>query len=353
MKTSDFYYKLPSEFIAQQPLPERTQSRMMVVSRETGSVEHRRVFDLPELVRPGDLIVVNDTRVFPARIWGCKEDTGGKVEILLIEETGDNIWDALVRASRPARIGAWLSLASGRIRAEVISSQGDGRVTLQLFHEHPVMDILEEEGMTPLPPYIKRPRHACKEDSSGQKSFDKNRYQTVYARTAGAIAAPTAGLHLTVELMNQLKKQGARITAITLHVGPGTFRPVKTENVEQHRMEPEKYSVSSETAGMIRETLSRKGRIIAVGSTVVRTLETVVSEYGSVVPAQGRTAMFIVPPYKFQVVNIMLTNFHLPESTLLMMVSAFAGSDLWRRAYQAAIEKRYRFYSYGDCMLII
>lgn len=353
MKTSEFYYELPSELIAQQPAPRRCEARMMIVSRKTGSIKHRRVYDLPEWIRPGDLLVVNDTRVFPARVFGRKEESGGQVEILLIEETADNTWEALIRASRLPRMGSWLSLASGCIRAEVIARHRNGRVTLKLFHERPLMDILDEEGVAPLPPYIKRPCNGSSPTDPGQNHFDKNRYQTVYASVPGAIAAPTAGLHLTLDLLNKLKQQDVRIASITLHVGPGTFIPVKTENVEQHHMESERYSVSSETAQMIQETMSRKGRIVAVGSTVVRTLETVVSENGTVVPGQGRSSMFIVPSYKFRVVDVMLTNFHLPASTLLMLVSAFAGLDLCRKAYQVAIEKRYRFYSYGDCMLMI
>ena len=353
MKTSDFDYKLPHELIAQQPAPERTQARMMVVRRDTGSIVHRRFSDLPDLLRPADLIVVNNTRVFPARVFGYKEETGGHVEILFIEETAEKTWEAFVRASRAPRVGSRLSLASGRIRAQVLALRANGRVLLKLSYEGRLSDILDEKGVSPLPPYIKRPCPGTSPDNATQRTFDLNRYQTVYAQVNGTVAAPTAGFHFSVELLNTLKQQGILCTSITLHVGPGTFTPIKTENVEQHQMESERFSISPEAARMIGDTLTGKGRIIAVGSTVVRTLETVVSEYGSVVAAKDRTSLFIYPPYTFRVVDVMLTNFHLPASTLLMMVSAFAGVELSRRAYQLAIQERYRFYSYGDCMLIV
>lgn len=353
MKTSDFEYELPTELIAQQPASERTQARMMVIRRDTGSIEHRHVSDLPEWLKPGDLLVVNDTRVFPARVFGCKEGTGGRVEILLIEETAKHTWEALVRASRAPRVGASFSLASGRLQAQVVARHENGRVELRLAHDRPLFEILEQEGVPPLPPYIKRPRPDSGTSHTNRRASDATRYQTVYAKVPGAIAAPTAGLHFSVELLDKLERQGVRHAAITLHVGPGTFVPVKTEDVEQHRMEAEKYIVSPAVARLIRETLDGKGRLVAVGSTVVRTLETVASEHGSIVPAQGRSSLFIVPPYSFKAADAMLTNFHLPVSTVLMMVSAFTGIDLLRRAYQLAIEKRYRFYSYGDCMLIL
>jgi S-adenosylmethionine:tRNA ribosyltransferase-isomerase len=378
MKTSDFEYHLPPELIAQQPLPDRATARMLVVSRKTGGLEHRHVADLPEFLRTGDLLVVNDTRVIPARLFGHKIKTGGRIEALLIEErkgaesacssrsserqavlrtttTSENrvmesVWEAMLKASRSPDSGSLLELASGRIQAEVVARLANGHALLRLTHNQPLMEILNQEGVPPLPPYIKRP-HPKAETS--QTAIDRDRYQTVYARAPGAIAAPTAGLHFTPELLERLKRQGIKHACVTLHVGPGTFKPVTADTVEAHRMEPERYCVPEETARLICETHERKGRIIAVGSTVVRTMETVATEHGDVVAAEGRSGLFIHPPYSFRVVEAILTNFHLPASTLLMMVSAFAGQDLIRRAYATAILERYRFYSYGDCMLIV
>ncbi|MBI2438966.1 MAG: tRNA preQ1(34) S-adenosylmethionine ribosyltransferase-isomerase QueA [Lentisphaerae bacterium] len=346
MKTADFFYHLPPEFIAQQPAPHRAQARLMVVRRAAGACEHHQVTELPALLSPGDLLVVNDTRVIPARLYGRKVGTGGQVEILLVEETAPDIWEALLRASHP-KPGDCLELAGGQIRAEILAV-GEGRVTLRLKHERPLPEILATDGVVPLPPYIKRVRA----DTQAQAA-DRERYQTVYARNPGAVAAPTAGLHFTEALLATLKRQGVRHTAITLHVGPGTFQPVRTAEIEQHRMEAERYTVPEATARLIRETRAKGGRIVAVGSTVVRALETVAAEPGAVAAACGRSNLFIYPPYAFHAVDALLTNFHLPCSTLLMMVSAFAGYDLIRRAYQEAIQERYRFYSYGDCMLIL
>lgn len=392
MKTSEFEYDLPPELIAQQPAPDRTGARMMVVRRATQSLEHRRVVDLPDCLRPGDLLVVNDTRVIPARLFGRKEKTGGQVEVLLIEErrdipprcapgepdnpavlsnryytsvsckgrsierhccppaAGSSIWEVLLKASRFPEPGSFLSLASGRLRAKVLVRLGNGRALLGLIHAGPLMEILDQEGVPPLPPYIKHPQAIIHRD---QLAIDRDRYQTVYARVPGAIAAPTAGLHFTTGLLECLNRQGVERASVTLHVGPGTFQPVSSDTVEAHRMEPERYSVSPETARRITEAQQRQSLIVAVGSTVVRTLETVAAEHGAVAPAEGRSRLFIYPPYSFRVVQAMLTNFHLPASTLLMMVSAFAGQDLIRRAYETAIRERYRFYSYGDCMLIV
>ncbi|MBU4199855.1 MAG: tRNA preQ1(34) S-adenosylmethionine ribosyltransferase-isomerase QueA [Verrucomicrobia bacterium] len=394
MKTSDFTYHLPAELIAQQPAPDRTGARMMIVCRNTGSLERRRVADLPEFLRPGDVLVINDTRVIPARLFGRKEKTGGRVEVLLIEELTDDLirpdklspcrnnssmkiccsgrsqerhavlqttatpagpvmvslWEALVKASRSPETGSFLELASGQIQAEVLARIGNGRALLRLIHDRPLMKILDQEGVPPLPPYIKRPHAVAHRD---QIAVDRDRYQTVYARVPGAIAAPTAGLHFTPDLLECLSRQGVGQASVTLHVGPGTFKPVSSDIVEDHRMEPERYSVSPETARCITEAQQRQSRIVAVGSTVVRTLETVAAEHGAVTPAEGRSRLFIYPPYSFRVVQAMLTNFHLPASTLLMMVSAFAGRDLIRHAYETAIRERYRFYSYGDCMLIL
>ncbi|MBU4365972.1 MAG: tRNA preQ1(34) S-adenosylmethionine ribosyltransferase-isomerase QueA [Verrucomicrobia bacterium] len=411
MKTSDFDYHLPPELIAQQPASERAQARMMVIQRATGVFDHRRVADLPVFLRPGDLLVVNDTRVIPARLYGHKTVpvmgqstvggsemarprgtrgrrkvyhakgvvapyvgpqlaeaigidahhpstaplpvSGGRVEILLIEETAPGIWDALLRA-RHSKPGTRLELAGGQVQAEVLAVKDEGRVTLRLRHERPLLEILETDGVPPLPPYIKRTAA-----NALQRAADRERYQTIYARNPGAVAAPTAGLHFTAALLTTLEQQGVRHAAVTLHVGPGTFKPVTVAEVEQHRMDAERYTVPEVTARLICATREAKGRIVAVGSTVVRTLETVaadhesVVDHGVVVASQGRSDLFIYPPYKFRVVDALLTNFHLPSSSLLMMVSALAGRELILRAYAEAIRERYRFYSYGDCMLIL
>jgi len=269
------------------------------------------------------------------------------VEILLIEETAPDIWDALLRA-RHAKPGARLELAGGQIQAEVLAVKDGGRVMLQLRHARPLFEILETDGVPPLPPYIKRTAA-----NALQRAADRERYQTIYARNSGAVAAPTAGLHFTEALLNTLEQQGVRHAAVTLHVGPGTFKPVTVAEVEQHRMDAERYTMPEVTVRLIRETRAAKGRVVAVGSTVVRTLETVAAQHGAVTVSQGRSDLFIYPPYTFRVVNALLTNFHLPASSLLMMVSALAGRELILRAYAEAIRERYRFYSYGDCMLIV
>lgn len=366
MRTADFNYLLPPELIAQQPPARRTAARMMVIDRARGSLAHHRVRDLPSLLLPGDLLVVNDTRVFPARLYGHKLASGGQVEVLLIEERSSALprsadpsgrplrlsstWEALLKASRFPRAGTWLELAAGLIRAEVISELGQGRALLRLQHAQPLLDILERVGTMPLPPYIKRPRRAVAEQ---QRQLDRARYQTIYARAPGAIAAPTAGLHFSAALLRRLQTRGIEQVAVTLHVGPGTFQPVTTAKVAAHRMEAERYEISAGAAQRIQATRQGAGRVIAVGSTVTRVLETVAAANGDLRAAQGRSRLFIYPPYNFGVVQAMLTNFHLPQSTLLMMVSAFAGRDLIRHAYATAIREQYRFYSYGDCMLIL
>ncbi len=347
MRTADFDYALPVEQIAQQPASERTLARMLVVRRATGALEHRRVNDLPEYLQNGDLLVVNDTQVIPARLWGVKPETGGKVEVLLIEESAPGVWECLLRMRRP-RSGMVFKLASGRIQAEVLAVHGAGRVSLRLGHTGALHDILEAEGAPPLPPYIKR-----RQSGEAWRNSDCARYQTVYARHPGAVAAPTAGLHFTEALLAGLGQRGVRRAAVTLHVGPGTFKPVTAEELERHKMESERYVVPQSAAHEINAVRRAGGRILAVGSTVVRTLETVAGADGSMTASAGRSALFIYPPYKFRVVDLLLTNFHLPRSSLLMMVSAFAGCELVRRAYREAVDQKYRFYSYGDCMLII
>ena len=328
MKASDFDYALPPELIAQQPLPDRAASRMMVVERATGVIHHEQFRNLGAYLHVGDLLVLNDTKVIPARIWSQSP----AVELLLVENLGNNRWSALVKPGHRAKVGAKLRFTPWF--NAVVEGEADfgGRV---LRFEGNVDSYIQHHGAPPLPPYIERAAAAA----------DRDRYQTVYARAAGAIAAPTAGLHFTTAMLEQLHEAGIGHTFITLHVGIGTFRPVKTEIVEEHKMHSEKFSVSAEAAAAMKSANS----IIAVGTTVVRTLETL----GELHDGEGSTDIFIRPPFKFRVVNGLLTNFHLPRSTLLMLVSAFAGRDLILRAYDEAVRKRYRFFSYGDCMLIL
>lgn len=349
LKTSEFDYELPPELIAQEPLEDRAAARMMVVNRRENSIVHARVSDLPAYLRSGDLLVVNDTRVIPARIFGKKAGTGGRVELLLLEEVANGEWEALSGSSRRPKAGTELIMAEGRIMALVTGWKSGGRVTVTLRSDRPLIEVLDEVGVPPLPPYIKRAR----EQSPGAIQHDREFYQTVYARVPGAVAAPTAGLHLTPGLLDQLMAQGINRAMVTLHVGMGTFKQVTAEDVTEHKMEPERFSVPEETAAAINRTRAAGGRIVAVGSTSVRTLEHSADETGLVRAGEGRTGIFIHSPYQFRVVDVLLTNFHLPRSTLVMMVSALAGQALIRRAYDEAIRERYRFYSYGDCMLIL
>ncbi len=363
MLTKEFDYHLPEERIAQEPRPRGT-SRLLVLSAPSGSRErHRTVADLPEILRPGDLLVVNDTRVIPARIFGHRVlgdgTDGARIELLLIEPVDadgaapDTVWDALVRPGRKARPGTSIVFRtddgpgddSGQIvlRAEVLAKADDGRHRVR-FSE-PVQPHLERLGHVPLPPYIKR----------ADRAADRDRYQTVYARSPGAIAAPTAGLHFTPELLDRLEQRGIGHAAVTLHVGIGTFKPVTAELVHEHRMDAERYDLSPATADAIRRTRAQGGRIVAVGTTVVRTLESAATSSGqtdgTLKEGPGRTELFIVPGYRFRVVDALLTNFHLPRSTLLMLVSAFAGKERVLEAYEEAVREKYRFYSYGDAML--
>jgi len=365
MRTLEFYYELPQELIAQEPLRERSHSRMLVLQCPTGIIEHRHVTDLPEYLQAGDLLVLNDTRVIPARLLGRRKDTGGRVELLLIEEISPHEWEALWKASGRPRAGLGIVFGEGEGEGEVLAVERDGRVRV-FFGVERMLDLLEKVGQPPLPPYIRR-RGA----DPTIATLDRERYQTVYARVPGAVAAPTAGLHLTKELLGALEQHEVGIAFVTLHVGRGTFRPVKCEHVEEHRMDPERFWVNGECAEAINRTRANGGRVVAVGTTTVRALETVADDKGRVCQCAGRTELFIRPPYQFRVVDALLTNFHLPESTLLMMVCAFAqsilesvgvdgasgyilaGRDLVMRAYQEAIVKRYRFYSYGDCMLLL
>ncbi len=348
MRTSDFNFDLPPELIAQEPLPERSASRMLVLDRATGALTHRHVTDLPRYLRPGDLLVVNNTRVIPARVFGHRLDTGGRVELLLLEAMGDDVWTSYYRASGSPRAGLRFDLADGAVRGEIQEVLPGGRVRIRLNAEGALLDVLERHGVPPLPPYIKRGI------ADSRTPGDRSRYQTVYASRPGAVAAPTAGLHFTPELLSQLDTQGVRRTSVTLHVGPGTFKPVSCDDVRDHVMEEERYELDAAAAELVSETRARGGRVVAVGSTTVRTLETVARDHGGhAVAATGRSGLFIYPPFAFSLVDVMLTNFHLPRSTLIMMVCALAGRDRVLAAYEEAVRMRYRFYSYGDCMLIV
>jgi S-adenosylmethionine:tRNA ribosyltransferase-isomerase len=345
---SEFEFGLPPELIAQHPAPERTAARLMLVERSSGSISHHHVRDLPELLAPGDLFVVNETRVFPARLMGRRLPGGGAVECLLLRPVGTCLWEALVHPGQRLRPGSEMVFERGGVRlaAEIVGRGSFGRRTVR-FHAadeaefERAVDVL---GDVPLPPYIKRqPTDA-----------DAERYQTVYARTRGSVAAPTAGLHLTPQLLERLAARGIHRVALTLHVGYGTFQPVRTDVVEEHRIAPEPWSLEPAAAALIDEALRRRRRVVAVGTTTTRTLEAVEREHGGrIVAGSGEADLFIYPGFQFHVVGGLLTNFHLPRSSLLMLVAAFGGQELVLRAYREAVDRRYRFYSYGDAMLIL
>lgn len=347
MKTSDYDYELPPERIAQTPAPERDAARMLVLHRAGGRLEHRIVRELPEFVDPGDVMVVNNTRVVPARMYGRKEGSGGRVEVFFLEERKDGTWDVLLRSRRRPKPGLRMPLGSGRASAELLEELGGGMARIRVVSDMPVLELLEAEGRTPLPPYIHRPA------SAPEPAEDRARYQTVFARQPGAVAAPTAGLHFTPALLEGIRRRGVETVEITLHVGPGTFRPVTADDLADHRMDSERYEITAEAARSINRARDAGRRILAVGTTSVRALETSVRSDGILAPGVGRSELFIRPPYEFGCVGALLTNFHLPRSTLLMLVSAFAGRDAVLNAYATAVREGYRFYSYGDCMLIV
>ncbi len=344
MKTDLFNYDLPPELIAQHPPERRELARMMVLHRDSGHIEHRSITDITDYLHAPDVLVLNNTKVIPARVFGHKTASGGKVELLLLEEAAPGEWKVLMKTSRRPKIGDELLLCSGKARATMLYDGEQGEAVLKIESERPLMEILDEEGVPPLPPYIAR-----KEQNRSQIEADKQRYQTVYASEPGAAAAPTAGLHFTPELLNTLKSNGIHHAELTLHVGLGTFRPVSAELITDHEMHHERYAISSKAAETINTTRQAGGRVVAVGSTSVRTLESL----PSIEQAEGATNIFIYPPYEFKTVDAILTNFHLPKSTLLMMMSAFAGRELMMQAYETAIQEKYRFFSYGDCMLIL
>lgn len=340
MKLSDFNYELPQELIAQDPLLKRSDSRLMVLNRATGGIEHRHFSDVIEYLNPGDCLVINDTKVIPARLIGVKEDTGASIEVLLLKRHDDKVWETLVKPGKKARVGARISFGEGKLVGEVIDIVEEGNRLIRFEYEGIFEEVLDELGQMPLPPYI---THRLK---------DKNRYQTVYAKYDGSAAAPTAGLHFTPELLQTIREKGVHIAEVTLHVGLGTFRPVKVENVSEHHMHSEFYMIDEKAADTINVAKRAGGRIICVGTTSCRTLESAAKEDGTIEPTSGWTDIFIYPGYRFKILDSLITNFHLPESTLLMLVSALAGREHVLAAYQEAIENKYRFFSFGDAMFI-
>ena len=354
MRVNLFDYDLPAELIAQQPLAERSASRMLVLHRDSGAIEHRRFTDLPQYLAAQDCLVINQTRVIPARLLG-RRSTGGQVELLLLEPLGNGRWEVLARPAGRLSVGERIDF-SGEITATIEEELSQGRGVVSLECPGELMTALNRVGLTPLPPYIHRDQQPPGEASSqqqAQEAADRARYQTVYAREPGAVAAPTAGLHFDEEMLERLAACDVGIARITLHVGLGTFQPVRVENIEEHQMEMERYQVTAEAAQAINACRAGGGRIVAVGTTVVRTLETLADDSGQIAADSGETSLFVYPGYQFRAVDMLLTNFHLPCSTLLMLVSAFAGRERVLSAYEEAVSRRYRFYSYGDCMLII
>lgn len=340
MKLSDFNYELPEELIAQDPLEKRDNSRLMVLHRATGEIEHKHFYDIIDYLNPGDCLVVNNTKVIPARLMGVKEETGASIEVLLLKRKEEKVWETLVKPGKKARVGARISFGDGLLVGEVIDVVEEGNRLIRFEYEGIFEEILDQLGQMPLPPYI---THQLQ---------DKNRYQTVYAKYDGSAAAPTAGLHFTEELLQKIEKKGIRIAKVTLHVGLGTFRPVKEENVLEHHMHSEFYMVDEEAAHIINETKAAGGRVISVGTTSTRTLESVAEPDGHIPVKSGWTDIFIYPGYQFKAIDCLITNFHLPESTLIMLVSALADRETVLHAYEIAVQEKYRFFSFGDAMFI-
>ena len=340
MKTSDFYYDLPEELIAQTPIAQRDTSRLMTLSRETGKVEHHHFYELPDFLRPGDCLILNNSRVLPARLLGQRLPGGGACEILLLIDRGEKVWECLVRPGKKLRPGAKVSFGGGELTAEIVDEVEGGNRLVRFDYEGIFLEVLERLGKMPLPPYIK------------EELQDRERYQTVYSKVVGSAAAPTAGLHFTPELLKKIEGMGVGVGYVTLHVGLGTFRPVKEENVLDHEMHSEFCTVPQETADLINKTKANGGRVICVGTTSCRTLESWANDDGSIDAKAGWTNIFIYPGYKFKLMDGLVTNFHLPESTLIMLVSAFAGQENVLAAYREAVEERYRFFSFGDAMFL-
>ena len=346
MRVEDYDYDLPEELIAQDPLLKRDESRLMVLGKESGEVTHRHFYDVKEYLKPGDCLVINNTKVIPARLYGVKPDTGAAVEVLLLKRHDGDVWETLVKPGKKCKVGAKLSFGDGRLTAEVVDIIEEGNRMIKFFYDGIFEEVLDSLGEMPLPPYITH------------KLQDKNRYQTVYAKYEGSAAAPTAGLHFTKELLEEIKAMGVDIAEVTLHVGLGTFRPVKVENILEHHMHSEYYEVSKEACDIINATKKRGGRVISVGTTSTRTLESAAAakidgETSILVPKSGDTEIFIYPGYDFKVIDGLITNFHLPQSTLIMLVSALAGREHVLAAYEEAVKERYRFFSFGDAMLIL
>lgn len=338
---SDYYYDLPQELIAQDPLEDRSSSRLMFLNKKTGELSHHSFKDVIEFLNPGDCLVLNNTKVIPARLIGHKEETGGTVEVLLLKRKENDQWETLVKPGKKARPGAKIVFGDGLLKAEVLDVLEEGNRLIQFTYDGIFEEVLDKLGEMPLPPYITH------------KLQDKNRYQTVYAKYEGSAAAPTAGLHFTPELLSQIEKKGIRLAYVTLHVGLGTFRPVKEENLTNHHMHSEFYQVTKEAANIINQTKEAGGRVICVGTTSCRTIESAAGADGKVVPGSDNTEIFIYPGYQFKVLDGLITNFHLPESTLIMLVSALAGREHVLHAYETAVENKYRFFSFGDAMIIL
>ena len=341
MKKSDFYYDLPEELIAQTPVEPRNSSRLMKIDRKTGDIVHSRFYNLCDYLKKGDLLVLNDSRVLPARLYGEKKDTGSFIEFLLLEQKGDKLWEIICRPGKKAKVGTEFSFGNGILTAKVIEVKDDGNRIVKFSCEGNFYAVLDEIGQMPLPPYIT------------EKLEDKERYQTVYSKELGSAAAPTAGLHFTKEQLEEIRSMGVDIAYVTLHVGLGTFRPVKEDDILNHKMHSEHYHLSEETAEKINRTKASCGRVIAVGTTSCRTLESMELENGLVKSGDGYTDIFIYPGYKFKLLDGLITNFHLPESTLIMLVSAFLGYENTMNAYKIAVEEKYRFFSFGDAMCIL
>lgn len=340
MDLKAFNYDLPEELIAQDPLEDRSSSRLMVLHKDTGRIEHKIFRNIIDYLNPGDCLVINDTKVIPARLMGIKEDTGAAIEVLLLKRNADDVWECLVKPGKKARTGARIVFGEGLLVGEIVDVIEDGNRMIKFHYEGIFEEILDKLGQMPLPPYITH------------KLQDKNRYQTVYAKNEGSAAAPTAGLHFTKELLEKIKEKGVNVVSITLHVGLGTFRPVKVDKIEEHRMHTETFNISKEAADTINRTRAAGGRVIAVGTTSCRTLESAAADDGTIPARSGDTDIFIYPGYKFKAIDCLITNFHLPESTLIMLVSALAGRDNIMNAYETAVKERYRFFSFGDAMFI-
>lgn len=340
LKTSDFDFALPEELIAQTPVEPRDSSRLMTLDKNTGEIGHFHFYDIPDLLKPGDCLILNDSRVLPARIYGVKDDTGAHVEFLLLENKGNDTWEVLAKPGKRAKTGTWFTFGNGLLRCEVVDVLEDGNRMIQFHYDGVFFQLLDQIGQMPLPPYIK------------EKLQDKERYQTVYSRETGSAAAPTAGLHFTKELLEKVRAKGIGLGFVTLHVGLGTFRPVSAEKITDHKMHSEHYYMPQATADLINETKRKGGRVIAVGTTSCRTIESVAQKEGCFRESEGWTDIFIYPGYEFKGLDGLITNFHLPESTLIMLVSALAGRENVLRAYEEAVREKYRFFSFGDAMYI-